>query len=166
MIAGHFAMVGLAPAMRLNPAMWSLVYEMRISLVFPLLVLLCRDSRMAVAAGLVLLLAPIKILNLAGGGVHPSFATTPWQTAVWSLQLSAYFVTGILLAKHVAALRSAWAKLPMSLRPALALLPVLAFCCRPALNSGKTVLLYDLGAAALEHSRIESSRGILVRPDI
>ena len=59
-LVNHLLMLGTGPDMALNPPMWTLVYEMRISLLFPLLIILCRDTRIAVVAAPVLLVAATR----------------------------------------------------------------------------------------------------------
>jgi peptidoglycan/LPS O-acetylase OafA/YrhL len=48
-VAKHLLMLGTAPNMKLNAVMWTLVYELRISLLFPLLMILCRNSSVLLA---------------------------------------------------------------------------------------------------------------------
>jgi peptidoglycan/LPS O-acetylase OafA/YrhL len=63
-LLGHVSLVGSFDPWQLDPVVWSLVHEMRISLVFPVLVLLCLRGRwwhiamVALAADALLWLAP------------------------------------------------------------------------------------------------------------
>ena len=155
-IAAHLLMVGTSHAMALNPVMWSLVYELRVSLALPVLMRLCRSTPLAIVAGLVLLLTPTKLLNAVWADSHPSFAATIWPTLFWTLNIAAYFITGILLSKHRLLIASKWARLPGVLRPALFAVPYAIFCITPTFSSAKVNGLYDAGAAVLVVLAVES----------
>jgi peptidoglycan/LPS O-acetylase OafA/YrhL len=60
LVLGHLAMTGETSALSLDPPAWSLVHEMRISAVFPLLLLCCR-------LGLPLTLAAFAALHAVAG---------------------------------------------------------------------------------------------------
>lgn len=98
-VMAHLAMLGSGPQMSLNNPMWSLVVEMRISLLFPLLLALVGlRLPMTVAALLLTSLATILI------GLSPWLPKQPYsgETLLQALLFTAYFVSffvlGILLA--------------------------------------------------------------------
>jgi len=68
LLAGHFLLFGTHPAMSQNPAIWTLVYELRISVIFPLLVLLCRNTYIALFTGTCMFAAATAALAATGGG--------------------------------------------------------------------------------------------------
>ena len=94
LLAGHATLVGSFDNAQYDPVLWSLVHEMRISLIFPLLVLaiITLGPRRSVAGALALMAAGVG-LNAAGRGLgHPSdyFKTLYYLPC---------FVAGILLAR-------------------------------------------------------------------
>jgi peptidoglycan/LPS O-acetylase OafA/YrhL len=120
MLGQHLLMTGVEGEDSLNPVMWSLVYELRISLLFPLLFLAAyRWPRMMLAATLVVSVAcawlagcrTVACQPFRGANVAESF----WLTGYFSL----FFVVGILLARWRQGLRDRLRGLP---RPAIWLL--------------------------------------------
>jgi peptidoglycan/LPS O-acetylase OafA/YrhL len=161
-IAGHLLMTGTNPDIRLNPSLWTLVYEMRISLLFPLLMLLCRDSRIALVGGLVLLKLSTKGLS-CDQCHHPAHAETIGVTLLWTVQIVPYFITGILLSKHRKQLHRLYERIPNALAVALFLIPALAFIVTPDFVFAKRDALYAFGAAVLIILAVENAgfRGFL-----
>jgi peptidoglycan/LPS O-acetylase OafA/YrhL len=95
LLTGHATLVGSFDNAQYDPALWSLVYEMRISLIFPLLVfaIVALGLRRGIVAALALVVAGIG-LNAAGDGLgHPSdyFKTLYYVPC---------FVAGILFARE------------------------------------------------------------------
>ncbi len=155
-LAGHFLMLGTAPDITLNTPMWTLVYELRISLVFPLLMILCRDTRVAMLASLVLLMASVMTLAALGQNNHPSQAASAWITVLWTAEIAPYFVTGLLLSKHRGEIGAWWRRLPKSVRICLFAAPFAIFSVRPSFAYLRNDVLYDIGAAILIVSAVES----------
>ena len=104
-VGRNLAMTGLTPDMTLDLVMWSLVHELRISLVFPLLFLATRRWPALSMAGS-LLLSVICIEALAG-----TEATTVPMSLVDTGRFVFLFTAGILIASRVAELRQAAARL-------------------------------------------------------
>lgn len=110
-LAEHLLMTGRAQDMWLNPIMWSLVYEMRISLVFPLLMLACRRT----LPGALFAAAAFVAGALATAALDaPStlFAYHLLPTLTLTLYYAAYFLLGALLAKTHGALAARLKGLP------------------------------------------------------
>jgi peptidoglycan/LPS O-acetylase OafA/YrhL len=114
-LAGHFFMLGTDPDIRLDSVMWTLVHEMRISLMFPLLIMLCRDTRVAISSALALSVASTKALAMCGQP-HPVLVESFLMTWVWTAQMIPYFITGILLSKHSVPIDDIWQRMPGLLR--------------------------------------------------
>jgi peptidoglycan/LPS O-acetylase OafA/YrhL len=148
-IVGHFLLFGTAPAISLNPPMWSLVYEMRISLIFPLLVVLARNTRQAMLASITLLAGAIIGLNLLGQNTHPAQAGTFGATLLWTAEYIPCFVTGILLSLHRADLGRSWKALPAGLRVVFGLGVFVIFSIRPSFAHLADDILYIVGASAI-----------------
>lgn len=127
----NLAMTGLTPDMTLDLVMWSLVHELRISLVFPLLFLLTRRWPVPSLLG-ALLLGVACTAALAG---HE--ATSIGMSLVDTGRFVFLFVAGILLAGRVAGLRRIVGRLPL---PTAAALWVLA--AGLILSPGPTVYNY------------------------
>lgn len=148
-LAGHFLMFGTEPHMTLNSVMWSLVYEMRVSVIFPLLIILCRDTRIAVVIGALLLFACTKGL-VALGETGPWAVKSFWVTVLWTARIVPYFLCGILLNKHSEQIRHVLAHIPWRVRPALIAVPIIIFMTeadKPFYLSARNDTLYVLGAA-------------------
>jgi peptidoglycan/LPS O-acetylase OafA/YrhL len=158
-LAGHILMVGTSQDMQLNPPMWTLVHELRLSLVFPLLVLFCRNTWLAVAISLVLLVSSVKFIVLLGQNPHPSFPTTFGTTLLWTVHILPYFVTGILLSKHRVWISLWLRRLPSLLRLCLFGAAFAIFCMPPGFGSAKENILYALAAAIMLILAIDS-RGL------
>jgi peptidoglycan/LPS O-acetylase OafA/YrhL len=102
LILQHIAFIGVYDCGQFDFVIWSLVYEMRISILFPALALLIFRTRPQLA---ILLAASFSLLALATAhGQHH-------QTAIYSFMITfhyaALFILGILLATHLTAI-SAW----------------------------------------------------------
>lgn len=102
----NLMLTGLPHDMTLDLVMWSLVHELRISLIFPLLFVLTRRWPVAATAAS-LVLAVICTAALAGQEAS-SLGTTLVDTA----RFIPMFVAGIVIAGHVDRVRSAVARLP------------------------------------------------------
>ena len=98
LLARHLAMTGLPGDVTLDNVMWSLVYELRISLVFPLLVLLVRRYR---EKALIATLLIYGILDYACAhfGIHiPFYGLDYGLSLLVTTYFVAFFVLGIALA--------------------------------------------------------------------
>jgi peptidoglycan/LPS O-acetylase OafA/YrhL len=104
-VGRHLAMTGTATDLD-NP-MWSLVHELRISFLFPLLVLLTLRARdLTLAATLLMSFACIAIV---GGGGLPGLTLSCLQTGTYVY----FFVIGIMLATRTDEIRArlaSWSK--------------------------------------------------------
>jgi peptidoglycan/LPS O-acetylase OafA/YrhL len=157
-VAKHLLMLGTPPNMKLNAVMWTLVYELRISLLFPLLMILCRNSPVAVGASLVLLKGSTKALAVLGVAGHPSHAENIAITLLWTAQITPSFITGILLCKHRRQIHHLWQRFPRPVHFAVFAASIGAFAIPADFMLAKVNALYDLGAAMLIVLAIESRR--------
>ncbi|MFZ4408604.1 MAG: acyltransferase family protein [Paracraurococcus sp.] len=110
----HLAMLGDTHSAHLNVVMWSLTYELRISLVFPLLLLavLRLPLRVLLPGMLVLQLATDLTMRRLGLPLAPFFGDG-WAGAVLTtLHFVNCFVVGALLALRGEAVQAALARLP------------------------------------------------------
>jgi peptidoglycan/LPS O-acetylase OafA/YrhL len=114
----HILFLGNYDFAAFNNAFWSLVYEMRISLIFPILCIL------------VIRIGWFKSLLLAAGLAFSSillrFAGVPGQTGD-TLKYMVFFVVGILLARYIPSRREWLGKTPKRLRFAAILLALLCY---------------------------------------
>ncbi len=89
----HLTLVTHFPQRGFNPVIWSLIHEMRVSLVFPLLAALVLWQRrwwVALAASIAVSYAALQLLP-------PRHGFSSWLLTAVYLQ---FFVSGILLARH------------------------------------------------------------------
>jgi peptidoglycan/LPS O-acetylase OafA/YrhL len=146
-LAKQFLMVGTYSTMRLNAVMWSLVSEMRISAIFPLLIVLSRSTRLAMFTALIMLAVSMQaIISTDGPLAHPLFASNVLTSLLWTLQCTPFFILGILLSKHREQLAALWERTPFSLRVCLCAAPPIIFCGTHALTDALKDALDGLGA--------------------
>jgi peptidoglycan/LPS O-acetylase OafA/YrhL len=111
-VLSHFFMEGTKFATRFDGPTWSLAHEMRISIIFPVLVLISRKSGRAIALGLLLFFVSTVLLELFGDGninVTPDSSLAAW---ILTLRYVPFFLMGVLLAKHAATLGAIIRRLP------------------------------------------------------
>src|SRR5690606_13176315 len=102
MIAQHVLFIGSYPNGEVNTAFWSLVYEMRISIIFPLLfvitVTLRPSAAIAVAFGLSVL--------------ANAFRSDPYTGGWWiTVHFASFFLLGSLMAQNLSAIQSFYRRL-------------------------------------------------------
>jgi peptidoglycan/LPS O-acetylase OafA/YrhL len=147
-LARHFLMNGTEHDIGLDPVMWSLVYEMRVSLIFPLLIILCRDTRLALIIAAITEVGSTKIL--AGlGQSSPTTVANFWVTFLWTARVVPYFVAGILLSKHSVKIRLLMQRVPIQMSIALMVLPLMIFTIEHDYISIWRNALFDVGAALI-----------------
>lgn len=101
-LVDYLFMLGSPGQQFVNKAMWSLVFEMRVSLVFPLLMLPLLRWRLLGAAGLIVALS-------AGAAALPASPAWIAQTAD-TLHYAAYFALGAATAQRIGQIRAALAQ--------------------------------------------------------
>jgi peptidoglycan/LPS O-acetylase OafA/YrhL len=100
-VLAHVTLIGVFNDNRFNPAFWSLIHEMRISIAYPLVVLMLRRWPRA------LWLLPVPLMAL-GGFLHTRY---PWGRLCESIEVLGFFVAGTALARYqdrIAALYHGW----------------------------------------------------------
>jgi peptidoglycan/LPS O-acetylase OafA/YrhL len=148
-LAGHFLMIGTRSDISLNSPIWTLVYEMRVSLIFPLLMILCRDTRLALVAAAIMLLVSTRILVQLGETV-PWTVNNFWITVLWTVRVVPYFLLGILLSKHSDNIRrfTHWVSPPNRIALLAASMIIFTIQYRGFMSIRGDVL-YDIGAAVV-----------------
>jgi peptidoglycan/LPS O-acetylase OafA/YrhL len=147
-LAGHFLMIGTEPDMQLDCVMWTLVYEMRISILFPLLMMLCRNTKVALFTSLAMLVLSTKLLAALHLNSHPSGVQNFGTTLLWTIKFVPSFVAGILLSKHRQHIAAALQRVPAQMRVAALSLPIFGiFFVSHSFDYAKKDAFYDLGAA-------------------
>ncbi len=146
------AMTGLKRDMTLDPVIWSLVHELRISLVFPVLVLL--TLRWPVASMVVSVLFGVACTAALAGREAGTLLMSGLNTG----QFVFLFTAGILIARNVAGIRGLVERLP---RVAVAILWMIAIGL--ILSPGPTIYRYfdfvwGAGAAMLLMLTVGSTR--------
>jgi peptidoglycan/LPS O-acetylase OafA/YrhL len=112
LVLQHVIFLGVYNWSQFNAAFWSLVYEMRISLVFPFIavaVLRLRSIWLVICA-VVLSLGSFSAAFLFSNGLHLFNLDAAISTAL-TFHYAAFFVIGSLLAKHLHAVNRWYAKL-------------------------------------------------------
>lgn len=146
-LAAHFLMTGTHKDMALDAPMWTLIHEMRVSAIFPLLILLSRDTRLAFVAAAIMLVASTRLLFTVGQ-TAPWNVEDFWITLLWTMRILPYFVLGILLTKHSDSIRQFIGRVPTPIRIALLAVPIMIFTIsHRGFMSIRRDALYDIGAA-------------------
>jgi peptidoglycan/LPS O-acetylase OafA/YrhL len=153
LVVQHILFLGNYDWAQFNTAFWSLVYEMRISLVFPLLALAVLRLRavwvILSAAALSLAFYPLAILF--SSVLHLSSRDAATNTTL-TLHYAAFFLIGSLLAKHLHAISRWFARLTALQAGAIALVSLALY----GFSNASSIVqrfsipsdLYDWGAAA------------------
>jgi peptidoglycan/LPS O-acetylase OafA/YrhL len=116
LVAKHLLMTGLEGEDSLNPVMWSLVYELRISVVFPLLFLVTYGwPRTTFAVSLAGFLFAGAFVGCQSVQCQPYRGATYAESAALTIYFAIYFVVGILLARHRREIRARLRALPWAL---------------------------------------------------
>lgn len=93
----HVLLVGNYQTTRYNPVLWSLVHELRISLIFPLIIWAVRKLDWKVCVALALCGSAIDAVNLHFGIEY----SVGWRSScLESLHFATMFMAGALLARH------------------------------------------------------------------
>jgi peptidoglycan/LPS O-acetylase OafA/YrhL len=137
LLLSHVLMLGSFDTKRIDPVIWSLVIELRLSLIFPLIYVAVSEWRLPVVLGM--------SLTVAGAGaylakVHHSPSASMYATMACQI----YFVLGALAAAHENRLRAWYAALPGAVTGCLGTLAVLLYCNN--LPHVSPTLSYVLGA--------------------
>ncbi|TKW61219.1 MAG: acyltransferase [Blastochloris viridis] len=114
-ILGHIFLSGTNSGISLNRVFWSLVHEMRVSIIFPLLVVLCLPRKGGAASTLGIYVAASAfafMLEDTFALVGNSFASS----LVLTLRFVPIFMVGILLAMHIETLYAYFMRLPTFVR--------------------------------------------------
>ena len=142
MLLQHVLMIGTFDTKRINPAIWSLVQEMRISLAFPLIVWSMRrtDWRILICASLALCAVGTLLEHHNHSTTVSLYATMVYQT---------YFVIGALIAAHEQRLRRLYARCPPLVAGAATLVSVILYCNLPHWSATFTTMTGATGLLLL-----------------
>ena len=153
LVLQHILFLGNYDWSQFNTAFWSLVYEMRISLVFPFLalVVLRLRSRWIVLAAAVLSLSFFPLAMVLSSTLPLTNRTAAINTTL-TLHYAAFFLIGSLVAKHLDAINRRYARLSALQAGIIAVvsLALYAFANASSLVQRSSIPadLYDWGAAA------------------
>jgi peptidoglycan/LPS O-acetylase OafA/YrhL len=119
LVLQHVVFLGDYDYRQFNPAFWSLIIEMRVSILFPLLAILI----LRIPVKLSLVLATVCfIIERVVGHLHPSLSFT-----VRTVGAISSFILGILIATHLEKIRTFYEHLKRPTRIALAILMMLFY---------------------------------------
>ncbi len=159
-LAGHFAMTGIWDHIFLDSPAWSLVHEMRISLLFPLLVLCCRSTIGGLCFAVATFLAGMYLAaNYGAFRDYPITTDSFAGTLAATVAIMPAFIFGILLARHRDAVTARLLRLTVSARACLWVVCIASFCVidsfryAPLMMMGATMLLaLTLSSATAKHA--------------
>ncbi|WP_158606507.1 acyltransferase family protein [Paenibacillus ginsengarvi] len=121
LILNHYALIGTYDVYAYDVVLWSLIHEMRISLIFPIIMysVIKYNWKINIAFGV--------FLAVVGGVVH-LFYNNPYQHFYKTLLYLLMFIIGALIAKNLPILRSIYSKLKTITRTGIILLGFLLYC--------------------------------------
>jgi peptidoglycan/LPS O-acetylase OafA/YrhL len=163
-LAGHFLMTGIWDHIFLNSPVWSLVHEMRISLLFPLLVLCCRSTAGGMCAAAITFLTGTYLAATQGGFRDFPIMTDNFAgTLAATVAIMPAFIFGILLARHRDAVTGRLLQMPGLSR---VLLWVACLACFSVIDSFRYAPLMMLGAVLLLALTLSSAaaKRVLLNP--
>ncbi|BCG60046.1 acyltransferase family protein [Paenibacillus sp. URB8-2] len=125
LIMDHIILLGSFKDYALDPVLWSLSVELRISLVFPFIMPLIKNFGWRPSAALALLLSGSSILlnNFA----HPANPSPISSNLYFTLHYLSFFILGALVAKYRVNLISAVLRLSVKMKFALLLLGLIVY---------------------------------------
>jgi len=135
LLLSHLLMTGDDNLMWLNGLMWSLVYELRISVIFPLLVLAGRNARIALLATIAIYIVAAHTSLITGNGSLLQTAKDIPGSFLLTLRFVSFFIIGTVLAQKNAAIKSWLHKLPYGVWPALLLASLALFALPPEIHN-------------------------------
>jgi peptidoglycan/LPS O-acetylase OafA/YrhL len=162
-IVDHFIFIGRFNAYQMNPVIWSLIYEARISLIMPLVVFLLAQvsARKALLAALAISVLAFVLLGIEGGEPLSANFDGDWPMTLHYLGM---FIVGATLAIHRASWRQ-WLMKDGRTRIVFAISVVLYFTSRSVLSITMSALgqcLFDwlvaAGTAGLISTSLVSAR--------
>ena len=140
MLASHALLVGSFANGELDPVLWSLVHEMRVSLIFPALVFAATRfawrKSLALALAVTLFVFALAFVIYRGAGISSDVPTTIHYTAM--------FIVGALLAKHHERLAARFNRLRRASKWLALAAAIMAYTYRWWFLPGQRVLHFDL----------------------
>ncbi len=119
----HILMLGVGMGNALNPPMWTLIIEMRVSIIFPVLVVLVRRfSWGLVIAGVFVWYGIAKLYVFLDGAGNFYMANTHLGAILLTLYYVPYFLFGIFIASHADFFKMLMSRIPRILHFLFALL--------------------------------------------
>ncbi len=153
LLAAHLLMLGVSGSDSLNPVMWSLVYELRISMIFPLLfVLTRRRPKSALVGSLILYVAAAISIGCRSLQCTPFRGDSVPQSLLLTAYFVVFFVAGIVLAQDRAPIRTWLPTRPPGAVFALGVFGVYAMIMPNTDFAGRYIpsdLAFGVGAVAL-----------------
>ncbi len=120
-ILNHILFLGYYNADQYNTVIWSLVHEMRISIIFPLLMLAILRFNWKTNIGISLTFSLVAFILLVK--INPTFNTN----IILTLHYTSMFMIGSLLAKHIEPIVDFYKKLPNYVKMLLLLFAIISY---------------------------------------
>ncbi|WP_040948843.1 acyltransferase family protein [Gorillibacterium massiliense] len=123
-VLSHFSMIGHFNTELLDSPIWSLVVEMRISIIFPLImfVVMKFNWKITIVIAAILTVMPYQLVKLGFGNEINAF--------VFTIAYIPMFIYGALLAKHLRVIMKFYSTIPTKGKVLLVLAAIFMFTCR------------------------------------
>ncbi|HEU0118082.1 MAG TPA: acyltransferase [Alphaproteobacteria bacterium] len=151
-IMRHLLMTGQSNDIWLDGVIWSLADELRISIIFPLLILLCRNLRIAIFAAIAIYGGTTVILILMGYDYSLIIAHNLDITFLLTLRFVPFFMLGILLVKFNKPIQAWFSRLNRTKRYSLLALALIAICMPTDIRADNSILGKIFTSLTLQHS--------------
>lgn len=142
----HLFLIGNFPTTEVNPVVWSLVHEIRISIIFPLLVLIIKRIK---STYVIVLAVSCSIVGFLGDSMHLNEGLGYKNSYFDTLHYTSMFIMGALLAKKLKQVKETWAGLSTRLRIVLFCLGLVLYTYSKGiyyiLNNDVKLILIDWG---------------------
>ncbi len=143
LIVKHLLLTGVESEMWLDMAMWSLVVEMRISIIFPILIILCSKPKAAISIALLLYVSAV-ISMLATGNLSLISSKNFLGTFIITLRYLPFFLIGILLMKYNNTIQTHLGSLSHKQHWVLLIFALLILCLPTEINNRRILAILSI----------------------
>lgn len=144
LIFRHLAMIGEVHDFWLDGVIWSLIHELRISLIFPFLMILCRNSLTGIIIAIFMYVGTTLIAAFSGNNWSQITSDTFAGTFLITLRFIPFFMLGILLAKHNDAILDRLNRISPRMQLGILVFAVLLMGLPPEIHNKRIMALLSL----------------------
>lgn len=136
-VIDHLVMTGITDEMWLNGVMWSLVVELRISIIFPILIYLCNFHRLSIFMAILIYSVTAAIIILYNMPMQTAESLA--GTFIITLRFVPFFMAGIFLVKYHEKIRARLYQLTKLQVSMLIIFIISVYCMPTAIYNHKNI---------------------------